>query len=331
MSEFSLSDINNRILEKSDFVDELKKALNKIIIGQEDLINKIIIGMLSDGHILLEGVPGLAKTLTVKTFSKLINVDFQRIQFTPDMLPADLLGTLIYNQRTAEFETRKGPIFSNIILADEINRSPAKVQSALLEAMQERQITIGENTFKLDLPFIVLATQNPIEQEGTYPLPEAQLDRFMFKLIVDYPSKDSERMILRKNTKPIKIDQLKNIASPSDIISAQEVINDIYVDEKVEDYVLNLVLATRSPKEYQLGDLEGIIDFGASPRATINLIRAAKARSFIENRGYVTPEDIRYIGEDVLRHRIVLSYEAEAEELTTKDVINRLFEVIEIP
>ena len=331
MSEFSLSDINNRILENSDFVDDLKKTLNKIIIGQEDLINKIIIGMLSDGHILLEGVPGLAKTLTVKTFSKLINVNFQRIQFTPDMLPADLLGTLIYNQRTAEFETRKGPIFSNIILADEINRSPAKVQSALLEAMQERQITIGENTFKLDLPFIVLATQNPIEQEGTYPLPEAQLDRFMFKLIVDYPSKDSERMILRKNTKPIKIDQLKNIASPSDIISAQEVISDIYVDEKVEDYVLNLVLATRAPQEYQLGDLEGIIDFGASPRATINLIRAAKARSFIENRGYVTPEDIRYIGEDVLRHRIVLSYEAEAEELTTKDVINRLFEVIEIP
>ena len=331
MSEFSLSDISNRILENSDFVDDLKKTLNKIIIGQEDLINKIIIGMLSDGHILLEGVPGLAKTLTVKTFSKLINVNFQRIQFTPDMLPADLLGTLIYNQRTAEFETRKGPIFSNIILADEINRSPAKVQSALLEAMQERQITIGENTFKLDLPFIVLATQNPIEQEGTYPLPEAQLDRFMFKLIVDYPSKDSERMILRKNTKPIKIDQLKNIASPSDIISAQEVISDIYVDEKVEDYVLNLVLATRSPQEYQLGDLEGIIDFGASPRATINLIRAAKARSFIENRGYVTPEDIRYIGEDVLRHRIVLSYEAEAEELTTKDVINRLFEVIEIP
>ena len=331
MSQFSLSDINNRILENSDFVHDLKKTLNKIIIGQEDLINKIIIGMLSDGHILLEGVPGLAKTLTVKTFSKLINVNFQRIQFTPDMLPADLLGTLIYNQRTAEFETRKGPIFSNIILADEINRSPAKVQSALLEAMQERQITIGENTFKLDLPFIVLATQNPIEQEGTYPLPEAQLDRFMFKLIVDYPSKDSERMILRKNTKPIKIDELKNIASPSDIISAQEVISEIYVDEKVEDYVLNLVLATRSPQEYQLGDLEGIIDFGASPRATINLIRAAKARSFIENRGYVTPEDIRYIGEDVLRHRIVLSYEAEAEELTTKDVINRLFEVIEIP
>tara|TARA_S200000501_G_scaffold190210_1_gene179071 strand:- start:56851 stop:57846 length:996 start_codon:yes stop_codon:yes gene_type:complete len=331
MSEFSLSDINNRILENSDFVDDLKKTLNKIIIGQEDLINKIIIGMLSDGHILLEGVPGLAKTLTVKTFSKLINVDFQRIQFTPDMLPADLLGTLIYNQRTAEFETRKGPIFSNIILADEINRSPAKVQSALLEAMQERQITIGENTFKLDLPFIVLATQNPIEQEGTYPLPEAQLDRFMFKLIVDYPNRDSERMILRKNTNPIKIDQLKNIALPSDIISAQEVIGDIYVDEKVEDYVLNLVLATRSPKEHQLGDLEGIIDFGASPRATINLIRAAKARSFIEHRGYVTPEDIRYIGEDVLRHRIVLSYEAEAEELTTKDVINRLFEVVEIP
>ena len=331
MEKFSLSEINDRIAKDSKFIPALRESISEVIVGQNELIDKILIGMLANGHLLLEGVPGLAKTLTVSTLANSINTSFQRIQFTPDMLPADLLGTLIYNQRTAEFETRKGPIFSNIILADEINRSPAKVQSALLEAMQERQITIGENTFKLDLPFIVLATQNPIEQEGTYPLPEAQLDRFMFKLIVDYPSKDSERMILRKNTKPIKIDQLKNIASPSDIISAQEVISDIYVDEKVEDYVLNLVLATRSPQEYQLGDLEGIIDFGASPRATINLIRAAKARSFIENRGYVTPEDIRYIGEDVLRHRIVLSYEAEAEELTTKDVINRLFEVIEIP
>jgi len=331
MSDFSLSEINERISKSSSFIDNLKQAMSQVILGQEELVNKILISMLANGHILLEGVPGLAKTLMVKTLAKLIETNFQRIQFTPDMLPADLLGTLIYNQRTGEFDTRKGPIFSNIILADEINRSPAKVQSALLEAMQERQITIGKNTFALDAPFLVMATQNPIEQEGTYPLPEAQVDRFMFKLIVDYPDRSSERLVLRQNTKSFNIDEINSIISPNDILDAQSVIHDIYVDEKVEDYVLNLIFATRNPDSHGLSDLEGIIDFGASPRATINLVRAAKARAFTEHRGYITPEDIRYIGADVLRHRIILTYEAEAEELTPEDVIQRLFEVIEVP
>ncbi|HIN02860.1 MAG TPA: AAA family ATPase [Candidatus Marinimicrobia bacterium] len=331
MSDFSLTEINERISKTSVFVDDLKKGMNRMIIGQDELINKILISMLANGHILLEGVPGLAKTMTVKTLAKLIATNFQRIQFTPDMLPADLLGTLIYNQKTGDFDTRKGPIFSNIILADEINRSPAKVQSALLEAMQERQVTIGENTFLLDAPFLVMATQNPIEQEGTYPLPEAQVDRFMFKLIVDYPDLDSERLILRQNTKSVNVDDLDSVVSSQAILNAQSVIHDIYVDEKVEDYVLNLVFATRNPAEHGLNDLEGIIEYGASPRATINLIRGAKARAFIEHRGYITPEDIRYSGADVLRHRIILTYEAEAEELTTEDVIQRLFEVVEVP
>ena len=331
MRDFSLSEINERISKSSNFIDNLKQGMSQVILGQEELVNKILISMLANGHILLEGVPGLAKTLMVKTLAKLIETNFQRIQFTPDMLPADLLGTLIYNQRTGEFDTRKGPIFSNIILADEINRSPAKVQSALLEAMQERQVTIGENTFVLDTPFLVMATQNPIEQEGTYPLPEAQVDRFMFKLIVDYPDRSSERLVLRQNTKSFNIDEINSIISPNDILDAQSVIHDIYVDEKVEDYVLNLIFATRNPESHGLSDLEGIIDFGASPRATINLVRAAKARAFTEHRGYITPEDIRYIGADVLRHRIILTYEAEAEELTPEDVIQRLFEVIEVP
>ena len=331
MSDFSLSEINERISKSSTFIDNLKQGMSQVILGQEELVNKILISMLANGHILLEGVPGLAKTLMVKTLAKLIETNFQRIQFTPDMLPADLLGTLIYNQRTGEFDTRKGPIFSNIILADEINRSPAKVQSALLEAMQERQVTIGENTFSLDPPFLVMATQNPIEQEGTYPLPEAQVDRFMFKLIVDYPDRNSERLVLRQNTKSFNIDEIKSIISLNDILDAQSVIHDIYVDEKVEDYVLNLIFATRNPDSHGLSDLEGIIDFGASPRATINLVRSAKARAFTEHRGYITPEDIRYIGADVLRHRVILTYEAEAEELTPEDVIQRLFEVIEVP
>ncbi len=331
MNDFSLTEINERISKSSSFVDNLKKGMSDVIIGQDELINKILISMLSNGHILLEGVPGLAKTLMVKTLSKLIKTDFQRIQFTPDMLPADLLGTLIYNQKTGSFDTRKGPIFSNLILADEINRSPAKVQSALLEAMQERQVTIGENTFLLNEPFLVMATQNPIEQEGTYPLPEAQVDRFMFKLIVNYPNKDSERMVLRQNTKKMDISTLSAVVTPDEILDAQNIIQDIYVDEKVEDYVLNLVFSTREPQNYGLNDLDGIIDFGASPRATINLIRAAKARAFTEHRGYITPEDIRYIGDDVLRHRVILTYEAEAEELTADDVIQRLFEVVEVP
>ncbi len=331
MGQFSLGDLNKQISEKSLFLDDLKKRIFEIIVGQNELINKILIGILADGHILIEGVPGLAKTLTVNTIAKLINTSFKRIQFTPDMLPADLIGTLIYNQKTGEFDTRKGPIFSNIILADEINRTPAKVQSALLEAMQEHQITIGENSYLLERPFLVLATQNPIEQEGTYPLPEAQVDRFMFKLLVGYPEQSSERLVLRMNSNSKTSEEIKPLVSSDKIIESQNLINNIYVDEKVEDYALNLIFATRNPSEYGLSDLENIIDFGASPRATINLIRSAKARAFIEHRGFVTPEDIRYIGSDVLRHRIILTYEAEAEELTSDDIINRLFEVIEVP
>ena len=286
---------------------------------------------MANGHILLEGVPGLAKTLIVKTLAQLISTQFQRIQFTPDMLPADLLGTLIFNQKNGSFETRKGPIFANVILADEINRAPAKVQSALLEAMQERQVTIGDETFKLDAPFLVMATQNPIEQEGTYPLPEAQVDRFMLKLRVDYPSKEEERAILKRMATTQISDSVTAVVDAEHILNAQNVINDIYVDEKVEDYVLNLVFATRDPGEYNLGDMDNLIEYGASPRATINLVLAAKARAFLQHRGYITPEDVRYVGRDVLRHRVILTYEAEAEELTSEDILQRLFDSIEIP
>ena len=331
MSEFSLSAINERILESSKFVKPLRENLEKVIVGQEELLNKIIICMLADGHMLLEGVPGLAKTLTVKTLASSLNSKFQRIQFTPDMLPADLIGTLIYNQKSGEFDTRKGPIFSNIILADEINRSPAKVQSALLESMQEKQVTIGDNTYKMELPFLVLATQNPLEQEGTYPLPEAQLDRFMFKLIVNYPSIDSEKILMRLNTTYNEEIDINPIVQPEDIIEAQKLITEIYVDEKVEDYILNLVFATRDPLKFDLKDLDGIIDVGASPRATINIVKASKSRAFTERRGYVTPEDVRYVSTEILRHRVILTYEAEAEELTTDQVITRLFEKIEVP
>ena len=331
MIEFSLTEINERIARESTFVDDLKKALGQVIVGQDDLINRILIGLLANGHILLEGVPGLAKTLTVKTLAQLINTQFQRIQFTPDMLPADLIGTLIYNQKNGSFETRKGPIFANVILADEINRSPAKVQSALLEAMQERQVTIGDETFKLEAPFLVMATQNPIEQEGTYPLPEAQVDRFMLKLRVEYPSKDEERAILKRMATTQISDSVTAVVDAEQILNAQNVINDIYVDEKVEDYVLDLVFATRNPGKYNLGDMENLIEYGASPRATINLILAAKARAFLQHRGYVTPEDVRYVGRDVLRHRVILTYEAEAEELTSEDVLQRLFDSVEIP
>ncbi|MBN4080905.1 MoxR family ATPase [Caldithrix abyssi] len=331
MSEFSLSEVNDRIAKESVFIDPLRQSIGEVIVGQDELITKVLIGLLANGHMLLEGVPGLAKTLTVNTLAQAIDTGFQRIQFTPDMLPADLLGTLIFNQKTGTFETRKGPIFSNIILADEINRAPSKVQSALLEAMQERQITIGEDTFKLDSPFLVLATQNPIEQEGTYPLPEAQVDRFMMKLRVDYPQKDEERKILRQAARTSNSQPIKPAVKPEQILNAQKTINDIYVDEKVEDYVLNLVFATRNPDEFGLGDLSQLIEYGASPRATINLILASKARAFLEHRGYITPEDVRYIGKDVLRHRVILTYEAEAEELTSEDVIQRLFDSIEIP
>ena len=331
MSEFSLTEINDQIAKESAFIETLRSSIGEVIVGQDEIINKILIGLLANGHLLLEGVPGLAKTLTVNTLAQVIDTKFQRIQFTPDMLPADLLGTLIFNQKTGTFETRKGPIFSNIILADEINRAPSKVQSALLEAMQERQVTIGEDTFKLDLPFLVLATQNPIEHEGTYPLPEAQVDRFMMKLVVDYPEKEEERKILRQAARTGELVPVKPAVKPKDILKAQATINDIYVDEKVEDYVLNLVFATRNPNQFNLGDLSQLIEFGASPRATINLILASKARAFLEHRGYITPEDVRYVGKDVLRHRIILTYEAEAEELTSENVIQRLFDSIEIP
>ena len=331
MSDFSLSEINERISRESSFVDTLKEAVSETIVGQADLVNRLLIGMLANGHILVEGVPGLAKTLLVKTIAQLIDSKFQRIQFTPDMLPADLIGTLIYNQKTGGFETRKGPIFANIILADEINRSPAKVQSALLEAMQERQVTIGKDTFVLDSPFLVLATQNPIEQEGTYPLPEAQVDRFMLKLKVDYPTKDEEKQILRKMAKTSVNQSISPVAKPEQILRAQNIINDIYVDEKVEEYILNLIFATRNPEDFGLNDLSGLIDYGASPRASINIVLAARARAFIEHRGYITPEDVRFVGADVLRHRIILTYEAEAEELTSEEIIQRLFETIEVP
>ena len=331
MSDFSITKINEKIEKQSKFVEIIKNSIGDVIVGQNELIDKILIGVLSKGHLLLEGVPGLAKTLTVNVFARAIETNFQRIQFTPDMLPADLLGTLIFNQKLGKFETRKGPIFSNIILADEINRAPSKVQSALLECMQEKQVTISEDTFILESPFVVIATQNPLEQEGTYPLPEAQLDRFMMKLKVDYPSKKEEKEILNRAAKTSKVEDVKKTVKTKNIIDAQKLIDEIYVDEKVEEYVLDLVFATRQPKNYGLDDLSQLIKIGASPRASINLILAAKAKAFIERRGYVIPEDVRYIGKDVLCHRLSLTYEAEAEELLEEDIVQRLFETIEIP
>ena len=331
MNKSALDRLNSKIAKKSTFVKDLKEGIGKVIVGQEELIDKILISVISNGHILLEGVPGLAKTLTINTVANLINSEFKRIQFTPDMLPADLLGTLIYNQKTGDFMTKKGPIFSNIILADEINRAPSKVQSALLEAMQERQITIGEETFKLDLPFLVLATQNPIEQEGTYPLPEAQVDRFMLKVIVDYPSMDEEKEILSRVARTNIDTTQKSVVNSKTILEAQSLINDIYIAPKILDYILNIVFATRNPEKFKLGQLKDLISFGASPRASINLVLAAKAKAFIDGRGYVIPEDVRYIGKDVLRHRMLLSYEAEAEELTSEELIDQLFKEIPVP
>ena len=331
MNKDALNKLNAQIAKKSVFIKDLKAGIGEIIVGQDDLIDKILISVISNGHILLEGVPGLAKTLTINTVANLINAEFKRIQFTPDMLPADLLGTLIYNQKTGDFMTKKGPIFSNIILADEINRAPSKVQSALLEAMQERQVTIGEETFKLDLPFLVLATQNPIEQEGTYPLPEAQVDRFMLKVLVDYPSIEEEKEILSRVAKTNLEKKQKPVVNAKKILEAQKLLNDIYIAPKILDYILNIVFATRSPEEFKLGQLKDLISFGASPRASINLVLAAKAKAFIDGRGYVIPEDIRYIGKDVLRHRMLLSYEAEAEEVTSEELINQLFKEIPVP
>ncbi|MDF1545731.1 MAG: MoxR family ATPase [bacterium] len=328
--ETDIQQIQAAVEKESPFVDQLTQQVRNVIVGQNYLIERLLIGILADGHILIEGVPGLAKTLSVKTVSDAIQAKFQRLQFTPDLLPADLIGTMIYNPQTSEFSVKKGPIFANIILADEINRAPAKVQSALLEAMQERQVTIGETTFPLDNPFLVLATQNPIEQEGTYPLPEAQIDRFMLMLKISYPTPAEERQIMDRNTEGVTA-EVQKIISPDDIVRARDVVRSIYVDDKVKDYIVNLIFATREPEKYGLSDLKDLIGFGASPRATIYLNLAAKAHAFIRGRGYITPEDVKAIGTDVLRHRILITYEAEAEEISSDDIVRKIFDAVEVP
>ncbi len=322
--------ITEAVQKESAFIEPLLQECAKVIVGQKPMLERLLIGLLCNGHVLLEGVPGLAKTLTVRTFADAIAAQFQRIQFTPDLLPADVVGTVIYNQQTASFAVRKGPIFANVVLADEINRAPAKVQSALLESMQERQVTIGNTTFPLPSPFLVLATQNPIEQEGTYPLPEAQVDRFMLKIKVGYPTREEEKEILNKMTGDA-VPRVQKVITTEQVASARSVMNSIYVDEKVKDYILSLVFATREPLKYGLKDLPDFIQYGASPRATISLTMAAKAHAFLRHRGFVTPEDVKAIGLDVLRHRISLTYEAEAEELTTERIIQRIFERVEVP
>ncbi len=323
--------INEKVKKESAFLDGIIFELEKIIVGQKYLLERLLVCLLANGHILIEGVPGLAKTTAVKALASVIQAKFQRLQFTPDMLPADLTGTVIYEQKIGNFSVKKGPIFANIILADEINRAPAKVQSALLEAMQERQVTIGEETLKLDDPFLVLATQNPIEQEGTYPLPEAQVDRFMLKVSITYPNKEEEYKILKRMSFTDKKIEVQKIVSPQDIIRARSLVDEIYMDEKIEHYIVNLIEATRKPEEHSLDDLKGLIQYGASPRATIYLAVAAKAYAFIQRRGYVTPQDVKSIGLDVLRHRVIPSYEAEAEEKTSEDIIKRIFEEVEVP
>ncbi len=325
-----IRELNERIEKQSSFVDALTMGMDKVIVGQKHLVESLLIGLLSDGHILLEGVPGLAKTLAIKTLSDLIKADFSRIQFTPDLLPADVIGTMIYSQKKEEFSIKKGPIFANLVLADEINRAPAKVQSALLEAMQERQVTIGQNTYPLEEPFLVLATQNPIEQEGTYPLPEAQVDRFMLKVIINYPNKEEEKLIIRQNLLKHKPEILP-ILSPEDIIEARDVVRQVYIDEKIERYIVDIVFATRFPQDYGLDALKEMISFGASPRASINLALAARAYAFIKRRGYVIPEDIRAVCYDVLRHRIGLSYEAEANNMTSDEIITEILNTVEVP
>jgi MoxR-like ATPase len=323
--------LGERIETASAFIEDIHSELDKVIVGQRYMIDRLLIGLLADGHVLLEGVPGLAKTLTVSSLATVINTRFQRIQFTPDLLPADLIGTLIYNQKEMKFTVKKGPIFSNIVLADEINRSPAKVQSALLEAMQERQVTIGEETFRLESPFLVLATQNPVEQEGTYNLPEAQVDRFMLKLKIGYPSKTEELEIMRRMAKTGKNTELKSVVSPEKILKAREVINEIYIDEKVERYIVDLIFATRNPDDYGVSELSDLIDFGASPRASINMNLAARAHAFMEHRAYVTPEDVRIITMDILRHRIIPTFEAEAENITSEDIIEKILSTVQVP
>ncbi len=330
MDQLDITALNEKIRRESEFIDILLNEVGQVIIGQKQMLERLVIGLLGNGHILLEGVPGLAKTLAIKSLASSMKAKFQRIQFTPDLLPADLIGTLIYNQKDGNFTIKKGPIFANFILADEINRAPAKVQSALLEAMQERQVTIGENTFKLDDPFLVLATQNPIEQEGTYPLPEAQVDRFMLKVKITYPNREEEQKIMKMNSTG-ELPMPKQVINPEDIIKARKLVSEIYVDEKIEKYILDIVFATRNPKEYGLDELTELILYGASPRASINLALGARAMAFVRRRGYVIPEDVRSICMDVLRHRIAVTYEAEAEDITSETISSKILNKIEVP
>ncbi len=331
MENFDLAGLNEKIKSESAFIDLLKTEIRTVIVGQDDLVNKLLTALLANGHVFLEGVPGLAKTLTVNTLAHLIDTRFQRLQFTPDLLPADIIGTLIYNPKDGSFEVKKGPIFANIILADEINRSPAKVQSALLEAMQERQVTIGDHSYPLDNPFLVMATQNPIEQEGTYPLPEAQVDRFMFKVLVDYPNETEELAILQRMGQIAAVDDVKPVVKPQSILDARCVVDQIHMAENIQKYIVSLVMATRDPQQYGLADLKGLISFGASPRATIYMATASRARAFMHHRGYVIPEDVRDVSRAILRHRILLTFEAEAEDITTEDIITRIFESVPTP
>ncbi|MBC2838044.1 MoxR family ATPase [Robiginitalea sp. SC105] len=325
-----ISAVNEKIAEESAFIDLLVQEMNKAIVGQRHMVERLLIGLLGRGHILLEGVPGLAKTLAINTLSRAVKGDFSRIQFTPDLLPADVIGTLIYNIKENDFSIKKGPIFANFVLADEINRAPAKVQSALLEAMQERQVTIGDETFILDEPFLVMATQNPVEQEGTYPLPEAQIDRFMLKTVIDYPKMNEEQLIIRQNLQGGQ-PQIRPVVSLKQILAAQQAVREVYMDEKIEKYILDIVFATRFPEKYQLGGLKPLISFGASPRGSINMANAAKCYAFIKRRGYVIPEDVRAVVHDVLRHRIGITYEAEAENVTSEEIINRIVNEVEVP
>jgi MoxR-like ATPase len=326
-----IQQLNEKISYAATFVDNIKNELSKIIVGQHYMVDRLLIGLLSNGHVLLEGVPGLAKTLTIKSLSEAIHAKFSRIQFTPDLLPADVVGTMIYNQQRGEFIVRKGPVFANFILADEINRAPAKVQSALLEAMQERQVTIGEQTYKLDEPFLVLATQNPLEQEGTYPLPEAQVDRFMLKVVVGYPGKKEEQMIIRQQVQGLELQKINQVVSTSEILNGRNLVKQVYMDEKVEQYIIDIVFATRFPLEYGLGKMKALIAYGGSPRASINLALAAKAHAFMNKRGYVIPDDIKAIAKDVLRHRIGLTYEAEAENINAEMIIDDVLKAVNVP
>jgi MoxR-like ATPase len=329
-TQVDIRELNERIQRESSFVDMVNMEMNKVIVGQKQMVERLLIGLLTNGHILLEGVPGLAKTLAIKSLSNIISAKFSRIQFTPDLLPADLIGTMIYSQKKEEFIVKKGPLFANFILADEINRAPAKVQSALLEAMQEKQVTIGEQTYKLEEPFLVMATQNPIEQEGTYPLPEAQVDRFMMKVVIQYPTKEEEKLILKQHLES-HMPTTGTVLKPADILKAREVVREVYIDEKITNYIADIVFATRYPSDYKLQKYANMINYGASPRATINLALAAQAYAFIKRRGYVIPEDIRAICHDILRHRIGLTYEAEAENITSSDIINEILNTVEVP